>query len=143
MSFLEKVTINARPTNIAEIESYKKLLKLCPTLAKLESGEFTEFTAKGKKTADLAIGCKTPENSEFLGLYEISSLHEGTRIFTTIEVSHKAKTANAIVFEKLRDNERKFVDAKETDPNKLSNLLSNLSRKGYKQENIQAAQSRG
>lgn len=136
MTFLEKASINTISNQIDK-EAYKKLLRLCPNLHSLKEEEFTEYKVKGKPTTDLAIGCK--EISKDNSLYEISSLHEGTRVFTTLEICSKTKTANAISFEKRRDGIVQIIDAQETDPKKLNNLLYNLIGKGYKPTVIQTA----
>lgn len=87
---------NQKKGNSLDNLAYDNLKKLCPDIAKLKEGEFLILKTKSKTALDVSIGCKHPEKGEFSGIYEIYSIHQDTKVFTTVDISHKNKTAFAI-----------------------------------------------
>lgn len=114
--------------------AYDNLKKLCPDLAKLKEDQFLILKAKSKAAPDVTIGCKHPEKGEYSGVYEICSQHGEIKVSTTIEISHKDKTAVAMMFETDRAGEKKRTEGTVA---RFQDLLKDLTLKGYKQANTQ------
>jgi hypothetical protein len=136
MTYIDKAAFT-QTSNFIEKDTYRKLKALCPNIAELGQGEFTTYKIKGKNTDDLTIGYYEKTGKQ-QAIYEIYSKHEDTKMFTKIEVNHKEKTANAIVFEKIRNGKKQMIDATKEPEDKLKNLLYSLTTKGYKPENVQS-----
>lgn len=106
------------PLNIA----YENLQKLCPSLNDLKEGEFVTLHAKNKAMADVVIGNKG-------GVYEIVSEHRGVKVFTTVDVCRKSRTAEALIFESSEaGGTKKITLAEDTAPTRLNDLLSHIGR---------------
>ncbi|MBL7815676.1 MAG: hypothetical protein JNL70_11725 [Saprospiraceae bacterium] len=129
-----------------DAQTYKNLIKLCPNLAKLTEGEFMILATKNKTAPEIVIGCKSRETEAFAAIYEIQSIHNDTKIYTSVEVSHEDKSASVMLYETIRNGRKTLTEpTTEGQFQDLLNMLNNLDRKGYKPKDSlhQSVLSRG
>lgn len=121
------------PYNVA----YANLIKLCPDLGGLKEGDYITLTAKNKAAPNVLIGCKQ-------GVYEIVSTYHETKVYTTVDICTKTKTAEALVFETYeKDGTKKTTLAENAAPTRLNDLLNHLGKNYYPQKSASQISSMG
>jgi hypothetical protein len=112
------------PNNIA----YENLLKICPYLSTMKTGNFVELVTKSGVTPSVTIGCKDES-----GIYEIVSDYQGKEQRITFEVDTKNKTVETLVFQ---EKGAKTQLGDDVSPKRLQALVSNLTMQGYQQKGM-------
>jgi hypothetical protein len=122
---------------------YENILRISPDLKSLDEGSFIILKTKSKESFEATIGCKKTESGKFPGIYEIVSHYDNKKIFTTVEISHKEKTAAALMHEVYEIDGPKTTTFEDNEaPQRFNDIVRTLAMKGYQQEN-KCIKSRG